>query len=309
MKVSTQLRLSAGSLAVGLALASTTAYAQDEGAGDSVDISTETGLDDVPTGTIVVTGSRIVRQDFGTVSPTITVGEELLENRQFNNVAEALNQNPFFDVPGQSPTGTIGNADVGQNFVNFFGLGSQRTLTTVNGRRVVAANAPTVFNNAAPGLQVDLNIIPTIMVDRIEAVAVRGAPIYGSDAISGTINVILKNDFEGLELDGNYGVTERGDSEEYRMSGLMGSNFADGRGNVTIAVEHTRTKGLLERDRYDFICAACSFQTNPLNTGPDDGIPDRVLIQDARVSFATNDGIPALFFGNPFFQEGFCLLL
>ncbi|ANY21327.1 Colicin I receptor precursor [Tsuneonella dongtanensis] len=281
-----------------LAAAPAVAQVQEE---EAADVNADGTLPETTAGSpIVVTGSRIRREDFQSVSPTFTVGESLLEDRQFNNVAEALNQNPLFGVPGQSATGTIGNADVGQNFVNFFGLGSQRTLTVVNGRRVVAANAPTVFNNAAPGLQVDLNIIPVAMVDRIENVTIRGAPIYGSDAISGTVNVILKNDFEGLEIDGNYGITERGDAEEYRLSGLMGSNFAEGRGNVTIAVEHTRAKGLLERDRFDFICSGCSFQTNPANRGPADGVPDRVLIRDARVSFATFNGLPALFFGNPF---------
>jgi iron complex outermembrane recepter protein len=300
MKITTQLRLSAGSLAVGLALASSPAFAQDEEAQDA-DITTANETLPPTTNTITVTGSRIERTEFEETSPTFIIGEEMIEDRQFNNVADAINEIPFFGVPGQSRTGTIGNADVGQNFVNFFGLGSQRTLTVVNGRRFVAANAPTVFNNAAPGLQVDLNVIPSSMVERLETVTIRGAPIYGSDAISGTVNVILKNDYEGLEIGGSYGLSEFGDAEDYRVNTIVGGNFADGRGNITLGLEYQEVNGLLERDRFDYIGAGFSFQPNPDNTGGDDGIPDRVLIRDAAVSFATFDGIPALFFGNPFF--------
>ena len=98
---------------------------------------------------VTVTGSRIKRADFDTVSPAIVISAEFLDSRGFTNVADALNQIPAFGIPGTSPTAGQGAADVGQNFVSFFGLGSQRTLTLVNGRRFVAANAPTNFNNAA----------------------------------------------------------------------------------------------------------------------------------------------------------------
>ena len=124
MKTSTQLRLSAGSLAIGLSLAAAPAMAQDDANEAPVDVAADAALEDVPSGTIVVTGSRIARPEFESVSPTFVIGEELIEDRQFNNVADALNEVPFFGVPGNSRSGTIGNADVGQNFVNFFGLGS-----------------------------------------------------------------------------------------------------------------------------------------------------------------------------------------
>lgn len=283
-----------------IAMSAAPAFAQDADE-EVLDATIQDGPAVAAGEAIVVTGSRIRRDEFQETSPTFIIGEELIEDRQFNNVADAINELPAFGVPGQSRTGTIGNADVGQNFVNFFGLGSQRTLTVVNGRRFVAANAPTVFNNAAPGLQVDLNVIPSTMVDRIETVTIRGAPIYGSDAISGTVNVILKNDFEGLEVSGSYGLTERGDAQDFRVGTIVGGNFADGRGNVTLGLEYQEVDGLLERDRYDFLGSAFSFQPNPANGSGTDGIPDRVLIRDARVSFATFDGIGALFFGNPFF--------
>src|SRR3546814_3839011 len=79
-----------------------------------------------------------------------------------------------------------------------------------------------------------------------------GAPIYGSDAISGTINVVLKQDYEGFELDGQYGLTTRGDAANYRFRALAGYNFGDGRGNVTISAEYNKGEGLTGVDRPAF---------------------------------------------------------
>src|SRR3546814_17969345 len=91
---------------------------------------------------------------------------------------------PSFGVPGSSRVGgQAGAFGSGQNFVNFFGLGDQRTLTVVNGRRFVSSNTSSIFGPTGSGSKVDFNVIPTIIVDRVETIAVGGAPIYGSDAI------------------------------------------------------------------------------------------------------------------------------
>jgi outer membrane receptor protein involved in Fe transport len=148
---------------------------------------------------VVVTGSRISRAGFDTLQPATTIGKDLFDRNAFTNVADALAGLPSMVSSGTSLAESDAN-NVGQSFADLYGLGSQRTLTLVNGRRAVSANAPTAFG-ASGGLQVDLNSIPTALIDRVEVVSVGGAPIYGSDAIAGTINVILKDDFEGLEAD------------------------------------------------------------------------------------------------------------
>ena len=84
----------------------------------------------------------------------------------------------------------------------------------VNGRRFVSSNTASIFGPVSPGSQVDLNNIPTTLVQRIETVAIGGAPIYGSDAIAGTVNIILKRDFDGLEIKGQAGVSQRGDAPD-----------------------------------------------------------------------------------------------
>lgn len=200
---------------------------------------------------VVVTGSRIKRTGFDTTNPATVVDSEFLELRGFNNVAQALNELPSFGIPGASNNGGQSSQNVGQNFVNAFGLGSQRTLTLINGRRTVSQSSVSVtgVGGAGAGLQVDLNVIPTSLIDRVETIYTGGAPIYGSDAIAGTVNVILKDDFEGFELDAEYGISGEGDAENYRFRSLVGGNFADGRGNVVVSMEYAKQDGLLTAER------------------------------------------------------------
>ena len=125
-------------------------------------------------------------------------------------------------------------SNVGQTFADLYGLGSQRTLTLINGRRSVSGNAPTAFG-ASAGSQVDLNTLPTALIERIDVISANGAPIYGSDAIAGTINVIMKKDFEGFEIDITSSVADgENDAWEHRVGVTAGANFADGRGNVAV---------------------------------------------------------------------------
>jgi outer membrane receptor protein involved in Fe transport len=202
-------------------------------------------------GTIVVTGSRIRRANIDTAQPVVVIDSAQIESRGFETLGQAINEQPAFGVPGSSPVGAAqgGEFGSGQSFVNFLGLGDQRTLTLVNGRRFVSGNTAAIFGPTSAGSQVDLNNINTKLVDRVETIAIGGAPIYGSDAIAGTVNVILKRDYQGVDLDAQYGISEMGDAPNWRIRALAGTNFADGRGNVTISGEYNKGKGLLFRDR------------------------------------------------------------
>lgn len=213
-------------------------------------------------GSIVVTGSRIPRPNFDTVAPSTVLNSQAIEQRGFVDAADALNELPQFGIPGSSPVGAAqgGAFGTGQSFVNFLGLGSQRTLVLVNGRRFISSNTASLFGPTSPGEQVDLGIINTKLIDRIETEATGGAPIYGSDAIAGTINIILKHDYSGIDLDAQYGWSDEGSfiggsgygnghAPNWRIRGLAGHNFADGRGNVTIAGEYNKGKGFTYLDR------------------------------------------------------------
>jgi outer membrane receptor protein involved in Fe transport len=195
---------------------------------------------------IIITGSRLPRTGFDTLQPAIVIDSQFLDERAFTDVASALNELPAFGMPGNSTQGTQSSQSVGQSFVNLYGLGSQRTLTLVNGRRFVAGNSPSLAIGANAGAQVDLNMIPTVLVDRIETISIGGAPIYGADAIAGTVNIIMKDNFEGFDIRTSYGVSDASEMEETVFSLAWGANTADGRGNVTLAVEHSDREGMIE---------------------------------------------------------------
>ena len=202
--------------------------------------------------TVFVTGTRIVREGVDTIRSATVTDEAEFERRAYTNVIQALSDTPGFAAPANSQVQTTQSAlGVAQSFSNFFGLGSQRTLTLVNGRRFVSSN--TVSGSGAavsPGSQVDLNLINVGLVERAETVAIGGAPIYGSDAIAGTVNVILKDDYEGLELTGQASISDRGDAANQAVRGLFGHNFMEGRGNIVVGAEYVRQESIILSDRF-----------------------------------------------------------
>ena len=239
---------------------------------------------------IVVTGSRIRRANRDTIEPSIVVDSEQIEERGLTNVGEIFDDQPAFGPPSSNPVGgQSGSFGSGQSFINFFGLGSQRTLTLVNGRRYVSSNTASIFGPVAAGSQVDLNTIPTLMVDRIENIAVGGAPIYGADAIAGTVNIILKDKFDGVRFDAQMGLAEEGDAKEYRLGAMAGTSFADGRGNIVAAFEYNKTEGLLYTDRertaQGLFYAAPNDPNSPF---------DNVLISDRRIPILSQFGAPTV---------------
>ena len=235
--------LAAGASLMALNVAAT-AYAQEvEQVPDAVE-------EEVFEDTVFVTGSRIKRTGIDTVRPGLAVDSEALDKRAFTNIADALNEIPTFGN-GINPNGAQNAFTVGQNFIDLFDLGTQRTLTLVNGRRFVSSNVPTSFSTAG-GLQVDFNVLPVALVDRIDVSPLAGAAVYGSDAIAGTINVILRDDYEGFEVSGQWGTSQEGGFETWQVQTVFGSNFADGRGNVVASIEFNNQAGGLLSERQNF---------------------------------------------------------
>ncbi|MFV3076890.1 TonB-dependent receptor domain-containing protein [Niveispirillum fermenti] len=248
----------------------------------------QTGGDDLQLEEIVVTGSRIARPELTTSQPVQALDGSVINARGFQTVADAINELPSIGI-SDTPRGDQTGNSVGRNYINMFNLGSQRTLTLVNGRRFVSSN-PLSTDGASPGNQVDLNNIPSAMIKRIETVQATGASVYGSDAIAGVVNLILKDNFEGAEVDVQGGISDRGDRESYRVSALVGGNFDQGRGNLTFAFERSRERGLLNTDRPS-TARATATPGNAANTGPNDGIPASITINDHRLSEFNRDGV------------------
>ncbi|MDB5717552.1 MAG: TonB-dependent receptor-like protein [Sphingomonas bacterium] len=196
---------------------------------------------------IVVTGSRIARRDFEANSPIVTANEQLFENSATSSIEANLNKLPQF-TPANLKTPTTGGGDIqptarntpGSAAVSLRGIGTNRTLVLVNGRRATPADATGT---------VDINTIPTAAIERVEIISGGASSTYGADAVAGVTNFILKRNFQGLELDAQAGITERGDNLEFQFSGVMGTNFDEGRGNVTIALSLNERQAAFNRKR------------------------------------------------------------
>lgn len=236
---------------------------------------------------VTVTGSRIRRTNTETEQPIQIVGPQAVEDRGYINAAQAINDMPIIGVADSNRGGQ--DANVGTNYVNLFNLGSQRTLTLVNGRRFVSSNPAVSGSN--PGSQVDLNNIPASLIERVEIVQATGAATYGSDSIAGVVNILLKKDFQGIAVDAQWGDTSREDYKTNKFSVVAGTNFADGRGNVAVTYEHTENGDLFNFDRRA-TGMQYNFGPNPLDTSRTDGIPANVLLSNRRAPYFTEQGLP-----------------
>lgn len=224
---------------------------------------------------IVVTGSRIRRTDTSTSAPVTIVDAQSLTDRGFVQAGQALN-NVTSVAPSIPLSGGVAQAPGnGQQFPNLFNLGAGRTLTLVNGRRMVTSSS------GLGDRVVDTNIIPTGLLDRIDVVQAGGAAIYGSDAIAGVVNYILQDDFEGLQIDAQYGVTAQDDYPQTALRVTAGRNFAGGRGNIAGEIGWSKSDALMFTDRERSNLSRVTM-ANPLNAGPSDGIPAVREVLDAR---------------------------
>ena len=191
---------------------------------------------------IVVTGSRIASPTLTSASPLQVLDSADIDQAGVVNVQEVLLENPAFGNPALSRTNSnFLTTSAGVASVDLRDLGSNRTLVLVNGRRFVAGVATSSI--------VDLNTIPTQFIERIDILTGGASSIYGSDAVAGVVNIIYKDDFEGIEANGQIGVSERGDDVRKQLNLMMGSNFGEGRGNVTVYLGYSDEGAVFTRNR------------------------------------------------------------
>lgn len=186
---------------------------------------------------VVVTGSRIPRRDFTSPSPITTIDDVELKLSGTTNVVDALDALPQV-VPGFNRSAN--NPGNGTATVNLRGLGVSRTLILLNGRRFISTS-----NDGA----VDTNNIPAGLVKRIEVVSGGASAVYGSDALAGAINFILKDNFEGIEASAQYDVTEQNDGQVLDLSIAGGMPFGVGRGHLSGFIDYNDRKSIFQGDR------------------------------------------------------------
>ena len=195
---------------------------------------------------VVVTGSRIRRDPVNAPTPLITVNrEQLLETGQ-STVIDYLATIPALSnsvVPSDTTGSNLG--DGGLSLANLRSLGSNRTLTLVDGRRHVGSNGGS--------LAVDVDTIPRLLIENVEIITGGASSVYGADAVSGVLNFVLRKDFEGLEIDANYGMINQGGQANRRISILAGANLLDDRLNVWTFGEYDKNDQvkMLDIDWYD----------------------------------------------------------
>lgn len=225
-----KLKIGAAPLVLSVAMVSAPAIAQDDAA--------EAGYSDA----IVVTGSRIARPDLESVVPVAVVDSQSLERDAAVNIQDVLNELPQVGIGNSRTNSNFLTGANGVATVNLRNLGDSRTLVLINGRRVIAG----VGGTSA----VDINNIPTDFIERVDITTGGASSIYGSDAIAGVVNFILKDKFEGIRIRGQYNITGKGDNPRYFTSITGGTSWgADDRGSIIANFSYDKDTGLMSNKR------------------------------------------------------------
>lgn len=203
--------------------------------GLAVTAATGAETEDTTLEQVVVTGTRLSQTGFSAPTPVTVLDSEALESLGITNVGAGVNQLPSFRATTTPTTNGWGSFNVGGQFVNLRGLGVTRNLVLVDSRRF----APVTREGTA-----DLNLVPTALVKRIEVVTGGASAQYGSDAVTGAVNVLLDKDFTGLKGQADFGGTDEGDGDNYHLSLAGGAGFAGDRGHFVLGGEYARQDGI-----------------------------------------------------------------
>ncbi|RUO61900.1 TonB-dependent receptor domain-containing protein [Pseudidiomarina insulisalsae] len=231
---------------------------------------------------IQVTGSRIARPELSQATPILVIGEDEIERAGTPDLGSILAELPAIGATDTVIGNRGSNFSAGVSSADLRRLGAARTLVLVNGKRHVAGQ---------PGSsQVDLSSIPSSLIQRVEVVTGGASAIYGSDAVSGVVNVILKDNYEGLELSATGSTSTEGvGAGSHQFTILGGGDFMNGRGNATFFMTQTRLEETLENDIRQF--ERWGTVLNPDNTGRLDGIPDRLFVRNVGSEMINRFGV------------------
>ena len=232
-----------------------------------------------PADQIVVTGSRLPA---GVKAPTplTVIGSRQIEDRASATLSEVLQQIPSFGEIDSPNTAGVTSRGGGQINPDLRGLGSSRTLVLINGRRHV----PTATTGS-----VDLKVVPTLLVDRVEVVTGGASAAYGSDAVSGVVNIVLKSNLQGVRGTVDGGISEHGDGDERRLSLAAGTSFADGRGHVMAGFDYVKIGGIGTQLTRDWGRRDVGLITNP--NFATNGLPNFIISPNVHSAITTPGGL------------------
>ena len=225
---------------------------------------------------VVTTGTRIQSQEFELNSPVASLGAEEFTLTGTVNAESLLNQLPQI-IPGNDRTSN--NPGSGIATVDLRGLGSTRTLVLLNGKRMVPSTQ---------GGTVDINNIPTAMIERVDVLTGGASAVYGADAVAGVVNFILKDDFEGVQLNAGYEMTtEYSDATLFSADATFGANTADGKGNVVFNVSHSDRGEVFQADRDYTYFSQWDDEEGGLYNGGSSGGPNTNIFSGAVAAGTT----------------------
>jgi outer membrane receptor protein involved in Fe transport len=257
--------------------------------------STNTAVNPNPTTNeaITVTGTRIRRPNLESPLPVTSVGGQEFFQTGNVSVGDKLAELPSIRSTFTQANSTRFLGTAGLNLLDLRGLGTVRTLVLVNGRRHVGGDV------LSSGVTPDTNTMPTDLIERVDVVTGGNSAVYGSDAIAGVVNFILKQDYEGIQVRGQGGQSKYGDAGSFFVSGLVGKNFGGGRGNVAVNVEYAKQNQFFASSR-PHLARQTAFLTVDSDPSDDpdtpalenaDGVPDLRLFRDIRSGSLTNTGV------------------
>ncbi len=242
-----------------------------------------TEKNETPTNTleqVVVTGTHIARPEVESAMPISVIAAADAKNYGYNTVYDALLLDPAIG-PGIGETSSLGQEyDQGVANINLRNMGANRSLVLVDGERWVSSGARTSA--------VDLNTIPTALIDHYEVVTGGAAAIYGADAVTGAVNIIMKKEMTGVDVSATSGISGHGDANQDNVSIATGGKYADGSGQFVIGAEYTYTAPLEDDSRY---AGRVGYEPNPAYTGAGSGVPANLLYTNLRS--LTRSPVPA----------------
>ncbi|WP_404713411.1 TonB-dependent receptor plug domain-containing protein [Sphingomonas sp. MMS24-J13] len=275
-------RLSGASLVVLAAATTTPVLAQST---ESSPAAASGVAKTAPEAEIVVTGSRLANSGFNAPTPVTVIGAQDIARQAAPNISEVLNQVPAFRPQNTPATTAIFISNIGASTADLYGLGANRTLVLIDGRRVVAST--TGGGSLTPANAVDLNLIPTSLIERSEVVTGGASAAYGSDAVAGVVNLVLKTKLEGLQGSVQYGQADAGDNKDYLGTLAFGTRLGD-RGHFIVGGEWEKNRGTGDCYSRDWCAQAYNTVSNPNRTN---GLPSQLVLPNTTTSTATRNGI------------------
>jgi len=241
---------------------------------------------------IIVTGTRIQASGFNAPTPVTVLGAEQIARQGVTNVATILNEIPAFRAQSSPATTAIFMSNLGASTADLRGLGGNRTLVLIDGRRVVASTV--AGGSFTPANTVDLNLVPTSLLARAEVVTGGASAAYGSDAVAGVTNLILNRSLRGIRASTQYGVTERGDTREFQVSLAGGVEL--GRITAILGMEYVNNQGTGDCYTRDWCAENYNTVSNPFVTGSTTtrviaGQPATLILPNSRTATASLNGL------------------